>query len=168
MRSNLFKSGLIKSGLAASILLLAGGAAFAQTVNLTAGPSTAPLPDGSAAPMWGYSCGAVVATGGATCAALNPTAGAAWSPVVITVPVNTMGPTNLTINLTNNLTFAGGAVPTSLTIVGQLGGGLGISCHRRSHFSSLPKPKVPAPHPHAFGSGRPLAYWRNGLARYRL
>jgi len=58
---------------------------------------------------------------------LNPTAGAAWSPVVITVPVNTMGPTNLTINLTNNLTFAGGAVPTSLTIVGQLGGGLGIS-----------------------------------------
>ncbi len=37
----------------------------------------------------------------ATCAALNPSAGASWSPVVITVPTGQA----LTINLTNNLSF---------------------------------------------------------------
>src|SRR5258706_14982745 len=82
--------------------------------------------------MWGYSCGAVV-TGGstATCVALNPAAAAAgmWSPVVITVPTGQ----GLTINLTNNLSFTPlgsttpNNVPTSLVIVGQLGGGLGTT-----------------------------------------
>src|SRR5437660_3637082 len=57
---------------------------------------------------------------------------ATWAPPVITVPTGQ----DLTIKLTNNLSFqpptpAGGtappanAVPTSLVIVGQLGGGLG-------------------------------------------
>ena len=32
-----------------------------QQVNLTAGPTSITLPDGSSVPMWGYSCGAVVA-----------------------------------------------------------------------------------------------------------
>ena len=60
MRPFNFKSALIHSGLAASALLLGSGAAFGapQVVNLTAGPATATLPDGSAVPMWGYSCGA--------------------------------------------------------------------------------------------------------------
>ncbi len=90
MRSNNFKSGLIKSGLAASVLLLVSGAAFAQSVNLTAGPVNAVTPDGSTVPMWGYTCGAGAVT--ASCAPLNPssvataTAAATWSPVVITVP----------------------------------------------------------------------------------
>ena len=54
MRFNTFKCVLIKSGLAASVLLLASGAAFGQQqINLTAGPATAILPDGSAVPMWG-------------------------------------------------------------------------------------------------------------------
>ena len=47
------------------------------------------------------------------------TAGTGWSPIVITVPyvgTATASSTNLTINLTNNLTFAGGTIPTSLTI----------------------------------------------------
>jgi Bacterial Ig domain len=128
MRSNPFKAALIKSGLAASVLLLAGGSTFAQSVvNLTAGPSTATLPDGAAVPMWGYTCTGTQTV--ATCAALNPNAGTGWSPVLITVPVSATGPTSLTINLTNSLSFAAGTgtntVPTSLVIVGQLGGGLG-------------------------------------------
>ena len=130
MRSNNFKSALVKSGLAASVLLLASAVSHAQSVSLTAGPATVYLPDGSAVPMWGYSCG-TVAPVGATCAALNPNAPAAtastpagWSPVLITVPYVATG-TNLTISLTNSLTFNGNNIPTSLVIVGQLGGGLG-------------------------------------------
>ncbi|PYU56719.1 MAG: hypothetical protein DMG56_23455, partial [Acidobacteria bacterium] len=107
-------------------------AAFGQTVNLTAEPATATLPDGSAVPMWGYSCGTVVTGGTATCALLNPlaaattTTAATWSPVVITVPYVATG-TSLTINLTNSLTFGANSVPTSLLIVGQLDAGLGTS-----------------------------------------
>src|SRR6266700_3167650 len=126
MRSNNYKSVLKHAGLAATVLLLASGAAFGQ-VSLTAGPATATLPDGAAVPMWGYTCGAAVTGNIGTCAALNPAvqAGTApagtWSPVVITVPTGQ----NLTINLTNSLSFGGGSIPTSLVIVGQLGGGLG-------------------------------------------
>src|SRR4029077_17974937 len=118
MRFNTSKSLLINSGLAGSVLLLASGAAFAQSVSLTAGASTTTLPDGQVVPMWGYSCSAA-AVAPATCASLNPAAAVGtWSPVVITVP-----PGALTINLTNSLPAA---VPeTSLVIVGQLGGGLG-------------------------------------------
>src|SRR5438876_6889617 len=128
MRSNNYKSVLKHAGLAATVLLLASGAAFGQ-VSLTAGPTTATLPDGAAVPMWGYTCGAAVTGNIGTCAALNPAvqAGTApagtWSPVVITVPTGQ----NLTVTLTNNLTFAGGNIPTSLVIVGQLGGGLGTT-----------------------------------------
>jgi hypothetical protein len=67
-------------------------------------------------------------TGGGTGAAAA--AGPAWSPVVITVPYATGGAA-LTISLTNNLSFtpaAGGTpntIPTSIVIVGQMGGGLG-------------------------------------------
>jgi hypothetical protein len=128
MRSNKLKSILIKSGLAAFVLLSASGAAWAQQqVNLTAAPSTAVMPDGSLVPMWGYSCGAAATGSTATCAALDPNAGTGWSPVVITVPAGAPG--GLTINLTNNLSFAtsGVTVPTSIVIVGQVGGGLGSS-----------------------------------------
>jgi hypothetical protein len=120
MRFNTFKSLLIKSGLAASVLLLANGAAFAQSVSLTAGATTTTLPDGQVVPMWGYSCSAA-AVAPATCVSLNTKAAVGtWSPVVITVPA---GP--LTISLTNSLPAA---VPeTSLVIVGQLGGGLGTT-----------------------------------------
>ena len=94
-----------------------------QVVNLTAAASTATLPDGKPVPMWGYSC-KDAGSNGASCAAANP--GASWSPVVITV-----APGPLTINLTNNLSFSTGSgtnsIPTSLTIVGQFGGGLGGS-----------------------------------------
>jgi hypothetical protein len=51
----------------------------------------------------------------------------AWSPVVITVPWASGG-ASLTISLTNNLSFGSTAnnnIPTSIVIVGQVGGGLG-------------------------------------------
>jgi len=142
MQSNIFKSRLIKSGLAASVLLLASGASFAQQqVNLTAEPATATLPDGSAVPMWGYRCGAAVTGSTATCGPLNPSvtksgvwSPGVWSPVVITVPTGQ----NLQINLTNNLSFPTSSatppnnIPTSLVIVGQLGGGLGSTATYKS------------------------------------
>ena len=125
MRSHTCKSLLLKSSLAVSLLLFGSGAALAQQqVNLTAGPSTIVMPDGFTVPMWGYTCGGAVTGSTATCVPLNPNAGANWSPVVITVPSGQ----DLTINLTNNLPVPPGAttgIPTSLVIVGQLGGGLG-------------------------------------------
>jgi len=134
MRAKIFrKNSLVTSAIAAFALILSGGAALADSVvSLTAAPTSTALPDGQVVPMWGYTCGAAAASGVAafapTCAAANPNAGLGWSPVVITVP-----PGNLTINLTNNLSFATGAttaannIPTSLAIVGQLGGGLGLT-----------------------------------------
>ena len=131
MRSNYLKA-LKTAVLAVCILLLGASVSVAQQVNLTAGPASAILPDGTSVPMWGYSCGALVSGSAATCAATNPaavttpasaTAAAVmnrWSPVIITVPTGTTG--GLTITLTNSL-----PVPTSITIVGQLGGGLGNS-----------------------------------------
>src|SRR5947208_9839346 len=125
MRSNNYKSVLKHAGLAASVLLLASGAAFAQQqVSLSAGFATA-YPSGT--PMWGYTCGTAISGSTATCTALNKAVAAGtaaagtWSPVVITVPTGQ----DLQITLTNNLAFAGGNIPTSLVIVGQLGGGLG-------------------------------------------
>jgi len=109
------------TGLAVTALLLGGSAALAQSVNLTAQSANAALPNGQTVPMWGYTC--TGAANGASCAAANPAAGSNWSPVVITVP-----PGSLTINLTNALPTPPGAstgIPTSLVIVGQLGGGLG-------------------------------------------
>src|SRR6516162_6039171 len=116
MRLNGLKSIVKAAVLGASVLLLGASMASAQQqINLTAGPSTTTLPDGSAVPMWGYTCGTPAAGATATCTNLKAVG---WSPVVITVPTGATG--GLTINLTNNL-----AVPTSITIVGQLGGGLG-------------------------------------------
>src|SRR5215470_6681738 len=116
MRSNYLKT-LKTAVLAVTVLLLGAGLSFAQ-VSLTAGPTTLTLPDGTTVPMWGYTCGAVTAP--ATCARLSSNA-AGWSPVVISIPTGQ----TLQINLTNSLTFGGNNLPTSLVIVGQLGGGLG-------------------------------------------
>ena len=74
--------------------------------------------------MWGLFCSSATAPVNATCTSLKTDAsgaflaqsGTSWQPPMITV---TSG-TNLTITLANGL-----PVPTSLMIVGQLGGGLG-------------------------------------------
>jgi hypothetical protein len=126
MRSNYLKT-LKTAVLAVTILLFGVGVSVGQ-VNLTAQPTTLTMPDGTIVPMWGYSCGTAVVGNVGTCAPLNPNAAAGtWSPVLITVPTGS----NLTINLTNNLSFTptttttANTVPTSLVIVGQVGGGLG-------------------------------------------
>jgi hypothetical protein len=144
MHTNHFKAILKVAARVLAILSFAAAAHAQQTINLTAAPATAAMPDGTVVPMWGYTCGAAT---GATCQALNPavqTANAAsttgssglWSPVVITVPVATSGATSLTINLTNNLSFTptgattANTIPTSIVIVGQVGGGLGNAALR--------------------------------------
>src|ERR1039458_6541555 len=129
MRSNNFKTKLKAAVRILGILPFAAVAAFGQqTINLSVAPTSVTMADGSTVPMWGYFRG--TASGPAptaTCAALNPasvlTTPNTWSPVVITVPSGQP----LTINLTNNLSFLAGAnkIPTSIVIVGQLGGGLG-------------------------------------------
>ena len=131
MRTNDCKfQAILKAAVLVAGLLLAGTvAAFGQQqINLTAAPTSTTLPDGTTVPMWGYFCGTGVTGSTAMCAALNPTAAATWSPVVITVPAGQ----GLTINLTNLLSFtpATGSltpnnIPTSIVIVGQVGGGLG-------------------------------------------
>ncbi len=121
MRTDILKATLKKAAIALGVILLGVGSSQGQSVGLTAAPATTTLPDGQIIPMWGYSCGTTA--GGATCSALNASGG--WSPVLITT-----APGNLTINLTNGLSFpvSGGSpnnIPTSLVIVGQVGGGLG-------------------------------------------
>src|SRR6266853_2464043 len=136
MRMNNLKAVLKAALRVACILPFAAVFAFGQqTINMTAAPTTTTLPDGTTVPMWGYSCAATPVAGStALCAASNPTAAAAgtWSPVVITVPTGQ----SLTINLTNNLSFlppgssTANTIPTSLMIVGQIGGGLGSLAQR--------------------------------------
>ncbi len=131
MRINSLKSILKTAVHGATVLLLGAGVAGAQLqVNLTAGPANAMMPDGSSVPMWGYTCDSTQPAGTlAACAAANPHASGNWSPVIITVPSGQ----SLQINLTNNLSFTptGSStpnnIPTSIVIVGQLGGGLGNS-----------------------------------------
>ena len=84
MRFNFLKSSLKTAVLATTILLLGAGLAVAQSVSLTAAPTTLITPDGATVPMWGYTCDAVTLPVNATCAKLNPAA-AGWSPIVITV-----------------------------------------------------------------------------------
>src|SRR5258708_13141005 len=91
MRMNTLKAIIKTAARGAAVLLVGAGMAGAQTVSLTAAPAIATLPDGSAVPMWGYTCGTPVQGSTVTCAALNPTAATAggWSPGGITVPAGT-------------------------------------------------------------------------------
>ncbi len=119
MSSNSSTKILKTAALGIFVLLLSIGLSFAQSVDLTAAASTATLPDGNSVPMWGYTCTA--STAPASCDKLNPSA-AGWSPLVIRV-----SGASLTVKLTNSLPAS---VPeTSLTIVGQLGGGLGTGAN---------------------------------------
>jgi hypothetical protein len=65
------KATLKAAVLASAFLLFAAVTSFAQVVNLTAGPATAAMPDGTIVPMWGYTCGAAALGSTATCAPLS-------------------------------------------------------------------------------------------------
>jgi len=127
------KKSLSTAILIGSALLLTSGIAAAKpVVNLTAVRQAAVAPDGNIIPMWGWFCGngtggtGLPASGGATCTQTNGAAqtagtsgaGGVWQPPLITVPYTAtagISTTGLTIVLANRL-----AVPTSLTLVGQL------------------------------------------------
>jgi hypothetical protein len=114
MQSNYLMAAVKTVVLAVTSLLLLGDVSSAQ-VTLTAQRTTVALPDGQVVPMWGLFCSA--ATAPVTCTAVNgqPQSATSWQPPLITVPAGT-----LTISLANQL-----PVPTSIVIVGQIGGGLG-------------------------------------------
>src|SRR3954467_9965679 len=137
MKPTTFRASLVKAGLAASLLLAASSGAYAQSaVTLTAGPQSTTLPDGQTVPMWGYACGAISGTG-VSCSSMNGAAqvgGAAWQPPLITVPFGQP----LTITLGNQL-----AVPTSIVIVGQVGGGLGNASARTTTPSPMHRAQGP-------------------------
>jgi IPT/TIG domain len=179
IRINNFKcKAPVKAALLSVFLLFMAVAGFGQQqINLTVQPTTTTLPDGTTLPMWGYFCGTAVTGSTASCAALNPamnnTTTPTWSPVVITVPTGQ----GLTINLTNNLSFtpatpAGSAannIPTSIVIVGQVGGGLGAAptttpspshtlaqgCPTWFIASGATPPGTPCPAPQPGASGTP-------------
>ena len=143
MNSKNMKRCLLRSGIAASILLGATlvGTAAAQTVNLTAKSTTALLPDGQNVPMWGLFCNDA-GSNGASCVTANPstTTSTHWAPPVIRVVAGS----TLTINLNNTLSFGTGTnnkVPTSLMIVGQVGGGLGDVQQRQTMPSPVHGPQ---------------------------
>ena len=87
----------------------------------TAGTSGATTPTFGSAPGAVTNDGTVVWSTFGTVPQFQAGFAATWAPPVIRVPANTP----LTINLVNKLTFTGADIPTSLVIVGQLGGGLG-------------------------------------------
>ncbi len=130
MRAYVIKAIRQAAGAAMGAFLLTSGAALASSVTLTASPTSATLTDGQSVPMWGYFCGAVSAN--ASCTAANGAAqSGGWQPPLITVPSGEA----LTITFNNQLSFTTGSgatntVPTSLVIVGQLGGGLGAAPSR--------------------------------------
>ena len=115
-----FVTTLLRTALVASTVALSGLASAATTtVSLTALRTTTTLPDGAKVPMWGY-CGSLGTNADASAAAGTSTSVACstgWSVgPTITVPAGS----DLVISLTNNL-----PVPTSIVVLGQLGGGLG-------------------------------------------
>jgi len=121
----------------------------------------------------GYVAAPTVTLSGGGGTAAVAAASPAWSPVLITVPSGASG--GLQISLTNNLSFtpaAGGTannIPTSILILGQVGGGLGATptrtpspnhseaqgCATWFIASSATPPGTPCPAPQAGASGTP-------------
>src|SRR5882762_4489497 len=123
---------LLQTVLTASALLGTTLAIADTTVNLTARQSTVTMPDGVIVPMWQY-CGTAAAgsTGTTTNGACTTTS---WAPgPTITVTVGE----NLTVNLANYL-----PVPTSLIVLGQLGGGLGDAAQMTRMASPTHNPQA--------------------------
>ncbi|MDP9044650.1 MAG: choice-of-anchor D domain-containing protein [Pseudomonadota bacterium] len=127
--------GMLRKALVAALMCAAGFASATTTVNLTAQRAAASLPDGKSVPMWQF-CGGLDSsqtnagstTGGACTNAIAPAPVPLWAPgPTITVPVGD----TLKINLSNTL-----PVPTSIVVLGQLGGGLGNGTRMNSPVHS--------------------------------
>ena len=134
------------TGALGGIYVVTGGTGYtsAPTVGITPAPGNTPATTAVATaiveggqvvgfnvsnPGAGYTAAPTITLTGGGGSGAAAAAGPAWSPVVITVPSGATG--GLQINLTNTLSFiptTGGTannVPTSIVIVGQVGGGLG-------------------------------------------
>jgi hypothetical protein len=125
------KTTLKAAVLASLFVLLAAAPGFSQqVVNLTAGPATAALPDGTVVPMWGYACGAAVTGATATCAPLSgPVSGAALGALggiyvinggsgYTTAPAVTISAPTGTIAGVTNVTATATAVVSGGAVVG--------------------------------------------------
>jgi hypothetical protein len=185
------------TGALGGIYLLSGGSGYTSAPTVTITPATGNTPTTPAAataiidPLSGavvgfnvtshgagYTAAPTVALSGGGGGGAVAASGLAWSPVVITVPYGTTG--GLKINLTNNLSFTPsltptGAtstttvnnIPTSIVIVGQMGGGLGAAPTRTlspshadaqgcpSWFIAAQPPGTPCTAPIAGASGTP-------------
>jgi hypothetical protein len=134
-------------GYLGAIAVVNGGSGYTAAPTVTITPAAGNTPTAAASAVANIQNGQVVSVSvtnpgmGYTSAptvsfssgAATATAGLWWSPVVITVPSGQA----LTINLTNNLysslltsTTAVNPIPTSIMIVGQVGGGLGSLSQR--------------------------------------
>src|SRR6202521_1731204 len=91
-----------------------------QTVNLTAGPATAILPDGTTVPMWGYSCGAAVTAVTSTAATTYSPTGA--SDTSLTMPTNAYAGTTVTAGTSSETVLSNRATTLTLTSAGWTGG----------------------------------------------
>ncbi|MFL9988588.1 Ig-like domain-containing protein [Paraburkholderia sediminicola] len=118
---------ILRAGALLAMLTMTCAASAQVVVNLTAQRTTTALPDGSLVPMWGYCYTPDAATsasspnavsGGVAC---TTSGSPLWAPgPTITVPAGSGTTPLLTINLTNTL-----PTPTSIVVLGQIGGGLG-------------------------------------------
>ena len=120
MRSKSRTTLLKLAGLATTVVCCPReGAAGAQTVSLKVSAPRAPAAGRPTVPMWGYSCLDAGSSGSDLRTAANSNAGTGWSPMVITAAPGQ--PHHQSHQRSTR------RVPTSLVIVGQLGGGLGAT-----------------------------------------
>lgn len=128
-----FKTTLVAKTVVAAFLLAALGASAANiTVNLTAQRMSAGLPDGSTVPMWGY--------------CTTPTTGSCPGPWAPGPTIVAAGGDTLTVNLQNQL-----SVPTSIVILGQIGGTVGTPSMVTSPAHNMAQP-ITWPSPGAVGA----------------
>ena len=103
----------LKAAVLSSFLFLAAVTGFGQSVNLTAGPATAAMPDGTIVPMWGYTCGS--AASGATCAPLSGSMSAAATGSLGGIYVLNGG-SSYSSSPTVTITPAAGNAPTTAAV----------------------------------------------------
>src|ERR1700694_270740 len=121
MQTYNFKA-ILKAALrVACILPFAAAAALGQqTVNLTAGPATTIPPDGSTAPMWGYSCGAAVTAVTSTAATTYTLTSA--SDGTLAMPINAYAGSTVTAGTSSGTVLSNTATTLTLTAAGWTGG----------------------------------------------